>query len=116
LVARHPYVPDRGDVVWLDFNTQAGHEQAGRRPALVLSPAVYNGKTSLMVCCPVTNQAKGYPFEVPVAPAGGAKLSGVILADQVRCLDWRQRNATRIASVAPQCVMDVSRKIKALLP
>jgi mRNA interferase MazF len=117
LVARHPYVPDRGDVVWLDFNPQAGHEQAGRRPALVLSPAVYNGKTSLMVCCPVTNQAKGYPFEVPVAPAAaGTKLGGVILADQLRCLDWRQRNAARIGAVTAQCVMDVGRKIKALLP
>ena len=116
MVAGQPYVPDRGDVVWLDFNPQAGREQAGRRPALVLSPAIYNGKTSLMVCCPVTNQAKGYPFEVPMTPSPGSKLTGVILADQVRCLDWRQRNAARMGAVTIQCVMDVSSKVKALLP
>lgn len=111
-----PYVPERGDVVWLDFNPQAGHEQAGRRPALVLSPAAYNGKTSLMLCCPVTNQAKGYPFEVPVAPAGGAQLTGVVLADQVRCLDWKRRNATKFAAVTAQCVLGISMKVKALIP
>jgi mRNA interferase MazF len=103
-------------VVWLDFNPQAGREQAGRRPALVLSPAVYNGKASLMICCPVTNQTKGYPFEVTVAPVPGNNLTGVILADQVRCLDWRERNAAKMGAVTLQCVMDVGRKIKALLP
>lgn len=111
-----PYVPERGDVVWLDFDPQAGPEQAGRRPALVLSPAAYNGKTSLMLCCPVTKQAKGYPFEVPVAPAGGTQLMGVVLADQVRCLDWKRRNATKFAAVTAQCALGVSMKVKALIP
>ncbi len=111
-----PYVPDRGDVVWLDFDPQAGREQAGRRPALVLSPALYNGKTSLMVCCPVTNQTKNYPFEVPIEPVAGSKLTGVVLADQVRCLDWRQRNASKLGTVTPHCVLAVSNKIKVLLP
>ncbi len=109
------YVPDRGDVVWLDFTPQAGHEQAGRRPALVLSPASYNSKSGLMLCCPVTNQVKGYPFEVAVAPSAG-KLTGVALADQVRCLDWRSRNATKLASVSTRCALDVSAKVKLLLP
>jgi len=102
--------------VWLDFDPQAGREQAGRRPALVLSPAFYNGKSSLMLCCPVTNQAKGYPFEVPLALAPGTNATGVVLADQVRCLDWRQRNAAKIGAVTPQCVLGVSNKIKALIP
>lgn len=109
------YVPDRGDVVWLDFDPQAGREQAGRRPALVLSPAAYNTKSSLMLCCPVTNQVKGYPFEVPVAPASG-KVTGVALTDQVRCLDWRSRNASKFATVTTQCALDVSAKLKLLLP
>ena len=111
-----PYVPERGEVVWLDFDPQAGREQAGRRPALVLSPALYNGKTSLMVCCPVTKLAKGYPFEVAVAPAAGSPFTGVVLADQVRCLDWRQRNAAKLGAVTSQCVLAVSHRIKALLP
>jgi len=109
------YVPDRGDVVWLDFTPQAGHEQAGRRPALVLSPAAYNIKTGLMLCCPVTSRVKGYPFEVPITPLTGS-VTGVALADQVRCLDWRSRNASQLASVTSQCVLDVSAKVKRLLP
>jgi mRNA interferase MazF len=109
------YCPDRGDVVWLDFTPQAEHEQAGRRPALVLSPAAYNKKSGLMLCCPVTNQAKGYPFEVSVTASSG-KVTGVALADQVRCLDWRSRNASKFASVAPQCALDVSAKLRLLLP
>lgn len=109
------YVPDRGEVVWLDFTPHAGHEQAGRRPALVLSPAAYNRKSGLMLCCPVTNQAKGYPFEVPVAVASG-KATGVVLSDQIRCLDWQSRNAVRLAAVTPQCVIDVSAKVRLLLP
>ena len=96
------YVPKRGDVVWLHFNPQAGHEQAGRRPAVVLSPESYNEKTSLALFCPVTNQVKGYPFEVPL-PAG-LPVSGVVLADHVKCLDWRSRRA-EYAGEAPEAVV-----------
>ncbi|MBI3743385.1 MAG: endoribonuclease MazF [Chloroflexi bacterium] len=85
------YVPRRGDLVWLSFSPQAGHEQAGRRPALVLSPSAYNGTVGLALFCPITSHVKGYPFEVPVPPDIG--LEGVVLADQVRSLDWRVRNA-----------------------
>lgn len=102
-------------MVWLDVTPQAGHEQAGRRLALVvLSPATYNRRSGLMLCCPVTNQAKGYPFEVPVVPGTG-KITGVALADQVRCLDWHSRNASRFASVTSQCALDVSMKVRLLL-
>jgi len=87
------YVPEAGDIVWLAFDPQAGREQAGHRPALVLSPAAYNGKTSLMVCCPVTTRIKGYPFEVRIA----GEPPSVALADQVKNLDWRARRATRKA-------------------
>jgi mRNA interferase MazF len=81
------YVPDRGDAVWIMLNPQAGHEQAGRRPAVVLSPAAYNGRVGLAILCPLTNQIKGYPFEV-VLPSGLA-VTGAILSDQVKSLDWR---------------------------
>ena len=84
-------VPDAGDIVRLEFDPQAGHEQAERRPALVLSPAAYNGKTGLMVCCPLTTRAKGYPFEVAIA----GEPASVVLAGQVKSLDWRARRATR---------------------
>ena len=80
------YIPKRGDVVWISFNPQAGHEQAGRRPAVILSPRAYNGKVGLAIMCPITNQSKGYPFEVALPKE--AKVSGVILADQVKSLDW----------------------------
>ncbi|MQA42136.1 endoribonuclease MazF [Rugamonas aquatica] len=110
------YIPDRGDVVWLDFTPQAGHEQAGRRPALVLSVASYNAAAGLAVCCPVTNQAKGYPFEVPAVPASQYTLTGVVLADHVRSVDWRARNARKFAEVTSQCAHDVSTRIKLLLP
>lgn len=85
------YVPEAGDIVWLEFDPQAGREQAGHRPALVLSPSAYNGKTSLMVCCPMTTRIKGYPFEVRITGA----TSSVALADRVKSLDWRVRRATR---------------------
>jgi mRNA interferase MazF len=115
VTAAAPFVPERGDVVWLDFTPQAGHEQAGRRPALVLSPASYNRKSGMMLCCPTTNRAKGYPFEVPIAVATGT-VTGVVLADQVRCLDWKSRNAAKFAGVTTQCTIDVSAKMKLLLP
>jgi len=86
-----PYVPERGDIVWLSFDPQAGHERKGHRPALVLSPKAYNGKTGLMLCCPVTTKIKFYPFEVPLADAKPS----AALADQVKSLDWRARKAKK---------------------
>ena len=83
------YVPDAGDIVWLRFSPQAGHEQAGHRPAIVVSPAAYNGRTNLMLCCPMTTQIKGYPFEVKMA----GKRTSAVLADQVKSLDWVERKA-----------------------
>ena len=107
------YVPERGDAIWINFNPQAGHEQAGRRPAIVLSPQSYNGKVGLCLLCPITNQVKGYPFEV-LLPAG-AGVSGVVLADQAKSLDWRMRNAEFIARL-PEIVTDaVLKKLKSLL-
>ena len=102
------YVPDAGDIVWLNFTPQAGHEQAGHRPALVLSPAAYNGKTSLMICCPLTTQIENYPFQVLI----GGSPPGVVLADQVRSLDWRSRKASR---VSPEQLAEVRAKIRALI-
>ena len=93
-------VPDRGDVVWLDFNPQAGHEQSGRRPAVVLSPAAYNAKVGLALVCPITNQAKGYPFEVAIP--NDTTVAGVILADQVKSLDWRARRAKVVERLGPE--------------
>lgn len=107
------YVPDRGDVVWLTFTPQVGHEQAGRRPALVLSPAAYNGKVRLALLCPITSQQKGYPFEV-VLPSG-LPVTGVILADQVKSLDWNARQASFIARLPANIVADVLAKLTTLL-
>ena len=105
------YVPDAGDIVWLNFTPQTGHEQAGHRPALVLSPASYNGKTSLAVCCPLTTQIKNYPFEVLI---GGSPPS-VVLADQVKSLDWRSRNARRKGRVTADQLAEVRAKVRALI-
>lgn len=99
------YVPKRGDLVWLTFDPQAGHEQAGRRPAFVLSPETYNRKTSLFLACPVTSRVKGYPFEVGL-PAG-SPVSGVILADQIKSLDWRERKAQFAGRATGAVVEDV---------
>ena len=111
-MARRAYVPDTGDVVWLQFDPQAGHEQAGHRPALVLSPAAYNSKTGLMVCCPLSSQVKGYPFEVAAQIDGR---SGVVLSDQVKSLDWQHRRAKRKGAVPASVIDEVRAKIKALL-
>ena len=111
-MVRHTYVPDRGDAVWLQFNPQAGHEQAGRRPALVLSPAAYNGKVGLAVLCPITSQSKGYPFEVAISTR---KLTGVVLSDQVKSLDWRVRQAEMIERVPDAVVLEVLAKLSSLL-
>lgn len=105
------YVPDAGDIVWVNFTPQAGHKQAGHRPAVVLSPAAYNSKTSLMLCCPMTTQIKDYPFEVRIA---GATPSAV-LADQVKSLDWRKRRARRKGTISAAELADIRAKIRALI-
>ena len=106
-----PYVPDAGDIVWISFDPQTGHEQAGHRPAVVLSPAAYNVKTSLMVCCPMTTQIKNYPFEVVITgPSPSA-----VLADQVKSLDWRKRKAKRKGTISVAQFADVRSKIRALI-
>jgi mRNA interferase MazF len=112
------YVPEGGDLIWLTFDPQAGHEQAGRRPALVLSPRAYNRKSGLALICPLTNQAKGYPFEVTV-PVGhgatGAGVTGVILADQVKSVDWKARRAEKLAICPIEVVNEVLARLAPLL-
>jgi len=107
------YVPDRGDIVWLEFNPQAGHEQAGRRPELVVSPKAYNQKVGLALFCPITSHIKGYPFEViiPEKP----EVSGAILSDQIKSLDWRARKAKRIVSLPKDTLEEVLAKIQTIL-
>jgi len=107
------YVPERGDLVWLTFNLQAGHEQAGRRPAVVLSPVAYNGKVGLALFCPITSEVKGYPFEVALPE--GLSISGVILVDQIKSLDWRAREIKKIKKLPDPTMQDVISKIYALL-
>ena len=107
------YVPERGDIVWITLHPQAGHEQAGRRPAVVLSPAAYNGKVGLAILCPITSRVKGYPFEV-IIPDGIA-VAGVIPADQVKSLDWRARDATLMSHLPPETMPDVLQKLNLLL-
>lgn len=106
------YVPDIGDIVCLNFNPSAGHEQAGHRPALVLSPKLYNSKTGLLVCVPITSQVKGYPFEVELQHK---KIKGVALADQVKSLDWTIRNAQKKGKADHGVVKKIRLKIKLLL-
>ncbi|WP_309684248.1 endoribonuclease MazF [Polaromonas sp.] len=107
------YVPEAGDIVWLQFDPQAGHEQAGHRPALVVSPSGYNAKTGLMVCCPMTTQIKGYPFEVAIA--GDRATAGAALADQVKNLDWVARKARYKGKASVEELAQVRAKIAALL-
>ena len=106
------YVPDSGDVVWLAFNLQAAREQAGHRPALVISPAAYNAKTGLMVCCPMSTKIKGYPFEVVTSVDG---VECAVLSDQVKSLDWKVRKAKKKAAVSADVMLHVRAKIKTLL-
>ena len=106
------YVPERGDVVWLSLDPQLGREQAGRRTCLVLSPAVYNGRSGLAIFCPITNQVKGYPFEVPL-PAD-LKTTGVVLADHVKSLDWGSRKADRYERVPESVVREVCERVMVL--
>lgn len=107
------YVPDRGDIVWLEFNPRRGHEQSGRRPALVVSPKVYNRRVGLALFCPITSRVKGYPYEVAL-PAKG-KTTGAVLADQLKSLDWRARGATRIEKMPREILTDVLAKIQTLV-
>jgi len=113
MVNPDPYIPERGDVVWVSLNPQAGHEQAGRRPAVVLSPRAYNGKVGLAIFCPITRQIKGYPFEVLI-PAG-LSVSGAALSDQVKSLDWRVRKAEFICSLPAETMADLLGKLETLL-
>lgn len=112
-MSRRTYVPDRGDIVCLQFNPQAGHEQAGHRPALVLSPANYNRLSGLMLCCPMTSQKKGYPFEVILDDAPDR--TSVVLADQVKSLDWKVRKAAKKGTAPSDVVMETLSKLQALL-
>jgi len=108
-----PWVPERGDVVWITMNPSIGHEQSGRRPALVLSPAAYNGKVRLAILCPITSQVKGYPFEV--ALPDGLEVQGVVLSDQAKSLDWSVRGADFACRVPPETTAEVLRKLLPLL-
>ena len=111
-MASRAYVPDAGDIVWLQFDPQAGHEQAGHRPALVLSPALYNGKAGLLLCCPLSTKVKGYPFEVKMQVGSQER---VVLSDQVKSLDWKVRRARKNGTVPETVVLAVRARIKALL-
>ncbi|MGB4781869.1 endoribonuclease MazF [Candidatus Methylomirabilis sp.] len=108
-----PHVPDRGDIVWVDFDPQAGHEQAGRRPALIVSLQSYNQRVGLVLLCPITNQRKGYPFEVPLPE--GIKVAGVVLADQIKSMDWHARHAEFLCKVPMATVLEVIGKAQSLL-
>ena len=108
---KRSYIPDAGDIVWLHFDPPAGHEQSGRRPALVLTSARYNGARGMVICCPMTTKIKGYVFEVVISD----RPPSAILADQIRSFDWRARRAVRKGAVEPRVVAEVRAKIKALL-
>lgn len=113
MVEGQAYVPERGHVVWLNFTPHAGHEQGGRRPALVLTPAAYNGLTGLMLAAPVTSRVKGYPFEVALPHDGPVR--GVVLSDHVRSLDWRARRAEYAVAAPVEVLQEVGGKLAALL-
>ncbi len=106
------YVPTRGDVVWLDYDPQRGHEQAGKRPAVVISPEAYNRKTGLALFFPVTSQVKGYPFEVRI---DGSKIHGVILTDQIKSLDWKARRINYIETIPDNLIEEALEKLSILL-
>lgn len=107
------YVPDRGDVIWIDHDSQAGHEQSGRRAAVVVSPSSYNRKAGLVLCCPITNQVKGYPFEVAIPI--GVPVTGVVLADQVRSMDWQARNDVPHCQLPDAVIQLVLAKLQTLM-
>jgi mRNA interferase MazF len=107
------YIPEHGDVVWINFDPQIGHEQRGRRPALVLSHFSYNSRTKLAVFCPITNQAKGYPFEIPIPT--GLEVNGVILVDQIKNLDWQERNAAFLCKMPSTVLQRVVTRLNTLI-
>ena len=107
------YIPDSGDIVWIMFNPQAGHEQSGHRPALVLSPKAYNGKVGLALLCPITSQVKGYPFEVLIPE--GLEVTGAILSDQVKSLDWKARKAQFSCKLPSDHFNEVIQKLSTLI-
>ena len=106
------YVPEAGDVVWMQFDPQAGHEQMGKRPALVVSPSRYNAKVGLMLCCPITAKAKGYIFEVEIETE---RISGVVMADHIRSFDWRERGAVKAGEALADALVATKMKLKALM-
>lgn len=106
-------VPGRGDFVWINLDPRTGHEQRGRRPAIVLSPAAYNGKVGLAILCPITSQIKGYPYEVVIPE--GLLVAGAVLADQVKSLDWRVRRAEVAGTAPPEVTEEVLAKLGTLL-
>jgi mRNA interferase MazF len=107
------YAPARGEIVWLQFEPQAGHEQSGRRPAVIISPREYNERVGLCLCCPVTSQVKGYPFEVELP--SGLEVEGVVLCDQVKSVDWKARHARAIGSLPGRSVKEIQARILALI-
>ena len=107
------YIPDRGDVIWINFDPQVGHEQAGHRPALVVSRRIYNRASELLICFPIRSRQKGYGFEVPIP--GSFKVKGVVLVDQIKSMDWRLRKARYIAKAPDSVLADVSDKLNTLL-
>ncbi len=112
MVAKRACILNRGDIIWLDFNPVRGHEQSGRRPALVISSGTYNAKSGLALVCPITSQVKGYPFEVGFKTKD---IQGVILADQIRGIDWKQRGAEKISMVSESVITEVQEYIKKLV-
>jgi mRNA interferase MazF len=108
-----PWIPERGDIVWITMNPTVGHEQSGRRPALVLSPAAYNGKVGLAILCPITSQVKGYPFDVQIPE--GLPVEGVVLADQAKSLDWRARGAELLCTVPQESTSAVLQRLETLV-
>jgi len=111
-MVKKEYVPERGDVVWLNFNPQSGHEQKGKRPAVVISPGEYNEKTGLGIFCPITSKIKDYPFEVNI---DNKKISGVVLSDQIKSLDWKTRKIEFIVKISPEKIEEIVDKIGVLL-
>ena len=112
MVTKRSYIPERGDIVWLNFNPVRGHEQNGRRPALIVSPKKYNEKSGLALVCPTTSKVKGYPFEVEFKTKA---VQGVILVDQIRSVDWAERNAERIGNASEAVITEVQEYVKKLV-